>query len=353
MTPLLLASEASESLKLNLDVPPWAWAAFVAFVAVMILGDMLLFHRQAHEITMKAAAVESAVWITLGLSFTFVIWGWHGSKAAGQYLSGYLIEESLSIDNVFVWAVILTFFAVPAAYRFRVLFWGIFGALVLRAIFIFAGVALVEKFEWTLYIFGGFLIWTAQKIARHDEAEVHPDQNLALRLLRRVIPSTTEYDGQKMFTRVDGKRVATPLLAVLVMIESTDVLFAVDSIPAIFGVSQEQFIIFTSNAMAILGLRALYFCLAGMADKFRYLNTGLAVILAFVGVKMILATADIWHAPTWLALAVIVVVLAVSVVASLRADARDHDASEHDDTIDELVKRSHEHEHHHDGDHTH
>jgi tellurite resistance protein TerC len=202
-------------------------------------------------------------------------------------------------------------------------------------------------------VFGAFLIWTAQKIARHDEAEVHPDQNLALRALRRVIPSTTEYDGQKMFTRLNGKRVATPLLAVLVMIESTDVLFAVDSIPAIFGVSQEQFIIFTSNAMAILGLRALYFCLAGMADKFRYLNLGLAFILAFVGVKMILATADIWHAPTWLALLVIIVTLTVAVVASLRADARDHDGSEHDDTVEEMAQRSHvyedQHRHEHDG----
>jgi tellurite resistance protein TerC len=242
---------------------------------------------------------------------------------------------------VFVWAVILTFFQVPSAYRFRVLFWGIFGALVLRAVFIFAGVALVEQFEWFLYVFGAFLIYTAWKISRHDEAEVHPNENLALRLVRRVVPSTTEYDGQKMFTRVNARRVATPLFAVLVMIESTDVLFAVDSIPAIFGVSQTQFIIFTSNAFAILGLRALYFCLAGMADRFRYLNTGLGVILAFVGVKMILATADIWHPPTWLALAVIVLVLAVSVVASLRAEARDLD---HGDLIDELVERSTEHD---------
>ena len=355
MRALLLASEASDKLKLNLDVPAWQWGGFLALVVTLVLLDMLVFHRDAHEVSIKAAAVESAVWISLGLSFTFVMWWLHGGTAAGQYLSGYLIEESLSIDNVFVWAVILTFFAVPQAYRFRVLFWGIFGALVLRAVFIFAGVALVERFDWLLYIFGAFLIYTAYKISRHDEAEVHPDQNLALRLVRKVVPSTNEYDGQKMFTRVNGKRVATPLFAVLVMVESTDVLFAVDSIPAIFAVSQEQFVIFTSNAFAILGLRALYFCLAGMADKFRYLNTGLGVILAFVGVKMILATADIWHPPTWLALTVIIGVLAVSVIASLRADARDHDASEHDDTIGELVQRSHEHEHahEHDGDHTH
>jgi tellurite resistance protein TerC len=219
-----------------------------------------------------------------------------------------------------------------------VLFWGIFGALVLRAIFIFAGVALVERFEWLLYVFGAFLIYTAFKIARHDEAEVHPDSNLALRLVRKVIPSTPEYDGQKMFTRRSGRRLATPLFAVLIMIESTDVIFAVDSIPAIFGVSQEQFIIFSSNAFAILGLRSLYFCLAGMADKFRYLNAGLGVIIAFVGVKMILATADVVHLPTWLALAVIVLVLASAVVASLRADARDQHSAQ--DVVDELVERS-------------
>ena len=345
MTPLLLASEASDKLKLNLDIPAWAWVAFVGLVITLVLADMLVFHRDAHTISLRAASIESGVWITLGLSFTFVIWAWHGGTAAGQYLSGYLIEESLSIDNVFVWAVILTFFQVPQAYRFRVLFWGIFGALVLRAVFIFAGVALVERFDWLLYVFGAFLLYTAVKIARHDEAEVHPDQNLALRLVRKVVPSTTEYDGQKMFTRQNGKLLATPLFAVLVMVESTDVLFAVDSIPAIFGVSQEEFIIFTSNAFAILGLRALYFCLAGMADKFRYLNTGLGVILAFVGTKMILATADVWHPPTWLALTVIIAVLTTTILLSLWADAKEGD--DEDDVIEEMVERSEEGSHHH------
>jgi tellurite resistance protein TerC len=338
MIPLLASADGANALKLHLDVPAWAWVGFVALIVTLVVADMLIFHREGHEVTIKAAAVESAVWITLGLAFTFVIWGWHGGAAAGQYLSGYLIEESLSIDNVFVWAVILTFFQVPQAYRFRVLFWGIFGALVLRAIFIFAGVALVERFEELLYVFGAFLIYTAWKIARHDEAEVHPDQNLALRAVRKIVPSTADYHGQKMFTRENGKRVATPLFAVLVMVESTDVLFAVDSIPAIFAVSQEQFIIFTSNAFAILGLRALYFCLSGMADKFRYLNAGLGVILAFVGVKMILATADIWHAPTWLALSIIIGTIAVAVILSLRADAREGES--HTEVIDEMIERS-------------
>ncbi|MCU1485856.1 MAG: Integral rane protein TerC [Actinomycetia bacterium] len=336
---LLLASSSAHSLKLGLHIEAWEWAAFVALIVTLLLGDLFIFHRDAHEVSVRSAAIESAVWISLGLGFALVVWWWHGGPAAGQYVSGYLIEESLSIDNVFVWAVILTFFQVPQAYRFRVLFWGIFGALVLRAIFIFAGVALVERFEWLLYFFGAFLVYTAFKIARHDEAEVHPDQNLALRLVRKVIPSTPDYDGQKMFTKRNGKLLATPLFAVLIMIESTDVVFAVDSIPAIFGVSQEQFIIFSSNAFAILGLRSLYFCLAGMADRFRYLNTGLGFILGFVGIKMILATAGVVHIPTWLSLGVIIGVLAVAVVTSLRADARDHDGSQHD-VIDELAERS-------------
>ena len=321
---IVAAAEGAASLELNLDVPAWEWAAFVALIVVLLLGDLFVFHRHAHEVAVRSAAIESAVWISLGLSFTLVMWGRHGGTAATQYLAGYLIEESLSIDNVFVWAVILTFFRVPQAYRFRVLFWGIFGALVLRAVFIFAGVALVERFEGALYFFGAFLIYTAVKIARHNEAEVHPEDNLALRIVQRIVPSTPDYDGQRMFTRVNGRRVATPLFAVLIMIESTDVVFAVDSIPAIFGVSQEQFVIFTSNAFAILGLRSLYFCLAGMADRFRYLNTGLGVILAFVGVKMILATADIYHIPTWASLALIIVVLASAIAASIRADRRDH-----------------------------
>jgi tellurite resistance protein TerC len=332
---------SADALKLGLHVEPWEWVAFLALVVGLILADLFLFHREAHEISVRGAAIESAVWIALGLSFALVIWARHGGPAAGQYVSGYLIEESLSIDNVFVWAVILTFFQVPMAYRFRVLFWGIFGALVLRAVFIFAGVALVERFDKLLFLFGAFLVYTAWKIARHDEAEVHPESNLALRMVRKVVPSTTEYDGQKMFTRRSGRTLATPLFAVLVMIESTDVIFAVDSIPAIFGVSQEQFIIFTSNAFAILGLRSLYFCLAGMADKFRYLNTGLGVILAFVGVKMVLETADVLHLPTWIALAVIIAVLAVAVVTSLRADAHDRDEQT---MLDELVERSRDEE---------
>ncbi|MBW8824852.1 MAG: TerC family protein [Acidobacteria bacterium] len=320
MLQLASTAESAESFS-SFETPNVVWAGFVALIVVLVAADLLLVHRTAHEITLREAAIESGVWISLGLAFTFVILAWQGGQAAGEYLSGYLIEESLSIDNVFVWAVILTYFGVPLMYRFRVLFWGIFGALVLRAIFIFAGVALVEQFEWVLYVFGGFLVYTAVKIGRHDDAEVHPDDNVALKLVRRFIPSTNEYDGQKLFTKENGRRVATPLFAVLVMIETTDVLFAVDSIPAILAVSREQFIVFSSNAFAILGLRSLYFCLAGMAGRFRYLNLGLAVILGFVGVKMLVH--ELIHLPTWAGLVVIVLTLFVAVMASLRADARE------------------------------
>jgi tellurite resistance protein TerC len=280
---------------------------------------------------MKEAAIESTIWISIGLAFGVVVLATLGTEASGEYYAGFLIEKSLSIDNVFVWAVILSFFRVPKEFQFRVLFWGIFGALVLRALFIFAGVALIEAFSFVLYIFGAFLLYTAWKIAFHDETEVDPENNIALRILRRIIPSTTEYDGQKLFTRKDGKRLATPLLAVLIMVETTDVVFAVDSIPAILAVARDQYIVFSSNAFAILGLRSLYFLLSGMAGRFRYLNMGLGVILAFVGVKMLLT--DVYHFPTPVALGVIIGTLAVSVVFSLRAERKDKR-----DTIEQLLE---------------
>jgi tellurite resistance protein TerC len=313
-----IAARSDDHRFASFSAPPWAWAALLAVIVVLLLTDLLLFHRTAHVISIREAAIESSVWIALGLAFTLVMLAWQGGTAAGEYLAGYLIEESLSVDNVFVWAVVFGYFGVPQKYQFRVLFWGIFGALVLRAAFIFAGVALIERVEWVLYVFGAFLIYSAFKIARHDDTQIHPETNVALRLVRRVVPSTTDYDGQKLFTRRAGRTIATPLFAVLVLIESTDVIFAVDSIPAILAVSREQFIVFASNAFAILGLRALYFCVAGMSSRFRYLNGGLGVILAFVGAKMLLA--EVYHVPTWGSLAVIIVVLAVAIAASLRAD---------------------------------
>ena len=319
---MLSASTTSTPAEfVSLTVPLWAWAALVAGITALLLADLLIVHRRPHAVSLREAAIESAAWIALGLSFSALLAWWFGAGAAGEYLAGYLIEKSLSIDNVFVWAVIFGYFAVPAKYQFRVLFWGIFGALVLRAIFIFAGVALLERFEWILYIFGAFLLFTAVKIARSHGAEVHPEANPVLRVVRRVVPSTTEYDGQRLFTRRTGRRLATPLLAVLVLVETTDVVFAVDSIPAILAVSREPFIVFASNAFAILGLRALYFLLAGMAGRFRYLNFGLGVILGFVGVKMLVV--EWYHFPTWLSLAVIAVVLAVTVWASVRAERRE------------------------------
>jgi tellurite resistance protein TerC len=320
-TVMLAATSSSSSNFASFDVPLWVWGALVAGIAVLLVADLLIVHRTPHDISFKEAAIESAVWITIGLAFTFVILGWQGGQAAGEYLSGYLIEKSLSVDNVFVWAVIFSYFAVPQKYQFRVLFWGIFGALVLRAIFIFAGVALLEAFDWILYVFGAFLLITAVRVARHKEADVHPENNAVLKLVRRVVPSTNEYDGQKLFTRRTGKLLATPLFAVLILVETTDVVFAVDSIPAILAVSREPFIVFASNAFAILGLRALYFLLAGMADRFRYLNIGLGVILAFVGVKMIMV--EVYHMPTYVSLGVIAVVLTITIVASLQAEKRD------------------------------
>jgi tellurite resistance protein TerC len=324
----VLASEASSSDEGNFasfDVPFWVWIAFLVFVTVLLVADLLIVHRKPHAPTTKEAAIESAVWIGIGLSFTFVMFGWHGGQAATEYISGYLIEKSLSVDNVFVWALIMSYFAVPREYQFRVLFWGIFGALVLRFVFIFAGVALLERFEWMLFVFGAFLLITAVRMLRHDDEEVHPEHNPVLRLVRRVIPSTKEYNGQNLFVRHSGKLLATPLFAVLIVIETSDVVFAVDSIPAILAVSREQFIVFSSNAFAILGLRALYFLLADLRDKFSLLQQGLAVILAFVGIKMIIS--EWYHIPTLFSLGVIALVLTVAIVLSIRKDAREDAAS--------------------------
>jgi tellurite resistance protein TerC len=325
---LAAASEGGAGDFASFNTPAWVWLALVGVIVTMLIVDLLLVHRTAHVITIKEATIESAIWISIGLAFGVVLLVWQGGQAAGEYYAGFLIEKSLSIDNVFVWAVIFSFFTVPKQYQFRVLFWGIFGALVLRAIFIFAGVSLIERFEWVLYIFGAFLLYTAWKIAHHDESEqVDYNSNIAMRLVRKVVPTTDQYDGQKLFTRINGKKLATPLFAVLVLIEATDVVFAVDSVPAILAISREPFIVFAANAFAILGLRSLYFLLGGMQGKFRYLNVGLGVILAFVGLKMLLVGEPFeLHLPTYISLSVIAIVITAAVVASLRADARDRAA---------------------------
>jgi len=325
LPPAAVLGASDEREFAHFDVPLWVWGALVAAVVVMLVFDLLVVHRTAHVITLREAAIESGVWISIGLVFGGIMLAWQGSQSAGEYYAGFLIEKSLSIDNVFVWAVIFSFFKVPREFQFRVLFWGIFGALVLRAGFIFAGVSLIEAFEWILYVFGAFLLYTAWKIARHDENEqVDYNANVAMRLVRRVVPTTARYDGQKLFTRENGRRLATPLFAVLVLIEITDVVFAVDSVPAILAVSRVPFIVFAANAFAILGLRSLYFLLGGMQGRFRYLNIGLGVILAFVGIKMLLIGEPFEvHMPTTVSLSVIVGVLLVAVIASMRADTRD------------------------------
>lgn len=296
---------------LNLQI----WLGFNAFIIAMLMLDLFVLHRNAHVVSIREAAITSAGWIALGLGFGGVIWWWMGAQSAGEYFAGYLIEKSLSVDNVFIFVMIFSYFAVPPAYQHRVLFWGVVGALVMRGAFILAGAALLERFDWILYIFGAFLLFTALKMFRHSEMALDPEENRVLRLVRRIIPISKEYDGQKLFTRRTGVLMATPLFAVLVVVEATDLVFAVDSIPAIFAVTRDPFIVFTSNAFAILGLRALYFMLAGIAHKFVYLKTGLAVILAFVGVKMLIA--EFYHFPIVVSLGVIGAVLAISVVASL------------------------------------
>ena len=312
---------ARESGFADIDVEPWMWGVTLAVIGALLLFDILVLHRRPHAPTAKRAALETISWAMVGVGFGLVVLGGFGSKAGSEWFAGWLIEYSLSIDNVFVWALILTHFRVPPPYQHRVLFWGIFGALVLRAGFVFAGVALVERFEITLFIFGAFLMYTSVKLLIGVGEESDPTEGRFYTFIRRAIPTTHELDGQKLFTRITGKRLATPLFVVLVLIETTDVLFAVDSVPAVLAVSKEQFIVFTSNAFAIMGLRSLYFLLADMHARFGALQQGLAVILAFVGVKMIISR---WyHIDTAVSLLVIALVLIASVVFSLEKSRRE------------------------------
>ena len=304
-----------------MSVDLWIWAVFLGVIAFFLLLDLFVFHREAHVVSMREAATWSAIWVAMGLAFGGLIWLWFGPTAAGEYLAGYLIEKSLSVDNVFVFALIFSYFAVPAAYQHRVLFWGVVGAILMRAAFIAAGAALLESFHWIIYVFGALLVVTGVRMATRRHEEVHPERNPILRLVRRLIPMLPEYRGQKFFIREGGRLWATPLLAVLIVVETTDVIFAIDSIPAIFAVTREPFLVFTSNAFAILGLRALYFLLAGMMHRFVYLKYGLAGILVFVGAKMLLS--DIYKVPIWISLAVIALLVGVSVVASLRATRKE------------------------------
>ncbi len=300
---------------------PWLWAGFIGFVIAMLALDLGVFNRKTHAITMKEAGIWTAVWIGLALVFNAILYFWQGSEPALQFLTGYLIEKALSVDNLFVFALIFTLFAVPAQYQHRVLFWGVLGAIIMRGIFIAVGAALLESFHWIIYIFGAFLVYTGIKLATHKDTTIEPDRNPLVKLFRRLFPITEHYEGEHFFIRRAGRLMATPLLLVLVMVESTDLVFAVDSIPAIFAVTQDPFLVFTSNIFAILGLRSLYFLLAGALDKFYYLKTALAVILVFVGVKMLIV--EFIKIPIALSLAVIVGLLAIAIIASLLRARRD------------------------------
>ena len=299
----------------DLDVPAWAWVALAATIGLMLAVD-LFRHRDDHEPTPREALTESLIWVAFGLAFAGAIAIGFGGKATTEYLSGYVIEKSLSVDNVFVWAMLFATFKIPLKYQHRVLFWGIFGALALRGLFIWAGTALIAKFWWVLLVFGALLIVTGLKILRHRNDEGEKEHTAGVGLLRRVMPVSDEFDGHKFLTRVNGKRAATPLLAALVVVELTDIIFAVDSVPAILAVSNEAFLVFASNAFAIMGLRAMYFLLAGAKEKFHFLSHALGVILVYVGIKM---TISHWfHIDTLISLAVIIGLLATAIWASLK-----------------------------------
>jgi tellurite resistance protein TerC len=295
---------------------PWLWIGFNLFVLAMLALDLGVFHRKSHEVGLKEALAWSGVWIGLALAFNVGVYFWRGSETALQFLTGYLIEKSLSVDNIFIFLIIFSYFKVPSLLQHKVLFWGILGALIMRAALIVVGAALIAKFHWIIYLFGAFLIFTGLKMALQKEVELQPDKNPVVRLFKKVMPVTADYRGDRFFVWENARWAATPLFVVLLIIEMTDLIFAVDSIPAIFAITTDAFIVYTSNVFAILGLRSLYFALAGVAGKFHYLKLGLAVVLVFVGSKM--ALVDLYKVPVGVSLGVIALVLGASVAASLK-----------------------------------
>jgi tellurite resistance protein TerC len=313
-----------------MDVPLWVWIAFNVAVLGILALDLGVFNRHAHVVTVREALTWTGVWVSLSLLFNIGLWVWQGPTKGLEFLTGYLIEYSLSVDNIFIFVLLFTYFKVPAQYQHRVLFWGIIGALLMRGAMIGIGAALISRFQWILLLFGLFLIFTGIRLGLRggEHEEVHPEGNILVRIFSRFIPITKEMRGEKFFVRENGRLFATPLFVVLLIVESTDLLFAVDSIPAIFGITTDPFIVYTSNVCAILGLRSLYFLLAGVMDKFYYLQIGLAVILTFVGVKMVIP--EIAHyvfdtefkIPTSVSLGVIVLTLTVAIIASLLRSRR-------------------------------
>ena len=301
--------------------PLWVWAAFNLVVLAILAIDLGVFHRKAHKVTVREAAAWTITWITLSLIFNWAIYRFLGPKAGLEFLTGYLIEQALSVDNIFVFVLIFTYFSVPDRYQHRILFWGVLGALLMRGTMIGAGSFLIHRFEWILYVFGAFLVYTGVRMGLAEEQTIEVENNPVIKLVRRILPVSTRYHGQRFFVREPAreggraKLVATPLFVVLVLVETTDVIFAVDSIPAIFAVTRDPFLVYTSNVCAILGLRSLYFLLAGIVDKFRFLQLGLALVLVFVGTKMLIA--DFYKIPVGASLAVVAGILITAVVASL------------------------------------
>ena len=291
------------------------WVAFNIFVLVMLALDLGVFHRKAHVIKIKEALIWSAAWITLALLFNLGVYFWRGPETALEFFTGYLIEKSLSVDNIFVFLLIFSYFGVPPLYQHKVLFWGILGALIMRAVFIAMGITLIEKFHWTIYLFGAFLILIGMKMAVQKERKIQPERNPLLRLFRRWVPVTEDYAEGRFVVKRAGRYLATPLFIVLVAVETTDIIFAVDSIPAILAITLDPFIVYTSNVFAILGLRALYFALAGVMELFHHLHYGLSAVLVFVGIKMLIT--DLYKIPVSIALSVVAGILLISVMASI------------------------------------
>lgn len=301
------------------EITLWHWAAFVAFLILMLALDLGVFNKKQHEISVKEALITSAVWVALSLAFNAVVFYLWDHQKGLEFLTGYLLEKSLSVDNIFVFILLFNFFDVPKKYQHKVLFWGIFGALIMRAILIFIGTALIAKFSWIIIIFGLFLIVAGLKMAFQKEEKIHPEKNPIVKFVKKFIPVTPEYHKDKFFIR-QGGLFATPLFIVLIVVETTDLIFAFDSIPAILAITHDPFIVFTSNAFAILGLRALYFALSGFMDKFHYLKMGLSIILVFIGIKMLIA--GVVHISTVLSLIVILVILAIAIGASMVRNKR-------------------------------
>jgi len=299
-----------------MDTPIIFWILFNAFVLLMLALDLGVFHRKTHEVSVKEALTWTLVWVCLALIFNAIIFYWRGRQQALEFFTGYLIEKALSVDNIFVFIMIFTYFQIPSKYQHKVLFWGILGALIMRVIFIFAGVALIEKFHFTIYIFGALLIYTGYKMFYHNNAKIEPDKNPLIRFFKKFMPITPDLQEDNFFVKLNGKRFATPLFLVLILIETTDLIFAVDSIPAILAITQDQFIVYTSNVFAILGLRSLYFALAGVVHRFWLLSYGLAIVLVFVGIKMLLI--DLYKIPIELSLIFIAVVITGSIFLSLK-----------------------------------